>query len=119
MLEPLTTRSARVGHVFLDDPGIAVAEHHGAPRIADEFRGALDHAMTLALGGHFHFARAGHLEALLGPALGLQFGHFLLLLCLGPYRTVWCWHSAGVALAPWLTLSALVEPVAEIWAVLG
>src|SRR5262245_17088213 len=68
--------SAGIGHVFLDDPRIAVAQHHGATRAAHELGRALDHAVTLALGLNFYLARAGHLEALLGAALGLQLGHF-------------------------------------------
>src|SRR3990172_11116272 len=73
--------SAAIGHVLLDDPGVAVAKHHGAARIADELGAPLDHAVTLALGRHLHLAGARHLEALLGAALGLQLGH-LVLLCL-------------------------------------
>src|SRR5262249_14431584 len=61
-------RSPGIGHVFLDNPRIAVAQHHRATRAADELGRPLDHAVTLALGLNFYLARAGHLEALLGAA---------------------------------------------------
>src|SRR5262249_16144362 len=79
-MPPPALRSAGIGHVFLDDPRIAVAQHHGAARVAHELGRAFDHAVTLALGLNLYLARAGHLEALLGAALGLQLGHFALLL---------------------------------------
>src|SRR5262245_64422325 len=72
--------SPGVGHVLLDDLGVGVVEHHGAARRAHELGRALDHAVTLALGLGLDLARARHLEALFGAALGLQLGHLALLM---------------------------------------
>src|SRR5690606_40553390 len=65
-----------VRHVLLDDFRVAVAQHHGAARVADELGGPLDHAVALALRLNLHLAGGGHLEALFRAALRLQFGHF-------------------------------------------
>src|SRR5262249_32033421 len=68
-----------VGHVLLDDPGIAVAEHHRPAGVAHELGRALDHAVPLALRCDLHLAAGRHLEALLGAALGLQLRHCVLV----------------------------------------
>src|SRR5262245_3679102 len=72
--------SAVVGHVFLDDAGIAIVEHHGAACVAHKFCRALDHAVPLSLGLRLYLACTRHFEAFLGTALGLELGHFALLI---------------------------------------
>ena len=56
------SRSAVVGHVFLHDLRIRFAQHHGACGVADEFRGAFDHAVALAGVTDFDLAEAVNLN---------------------------------------------------------
>ena len=72
-------RSAVVGHVFLHDLRIRFAQHHGASGVADEFRGAFDHAVALTCVTDFDLAGGGELEPLLGCGFRLHLGHLQLL----------------------------------------
>src|SRR5258706_11326110 len=73
-------RSGVRQEVFLDVVAVGLEQHAGAAELTNLLLRPLDHAVALAaLGGHY-FAGGSHLEALLGARLGLQLGHFALLL---------------------------------------
>src|SRR4051812_1789899 len=72
-----------VGRPELHPRRIGVGEHFGAAVLADVFGIVADQAVALAGDSVLHLAGGGELEALLDPALGLQFGHFRLLVATG------------------------------------
>src|SRR5688572_15503680 len=65
--------------IFLDLVAVGLEQHGGAAQLADLLVGALDHAVALAAVRIEHLSGSGHLEALLGPRLGLDLGHLALL----------------------------------------
>src|SRR5262249_30670083 len=94
---------AVVGHVFLDDRGVRIVQHHHAACRTNELRMPLDHAMTFALGLGFDFARPSHFEALFRTALSLQFGHFA-----GPFP-----HGVRSGALDVYTTQSVLSPVTE------
>ena len=78
-IAPLPPALPRVGHVLLDDLGIAIVEDAGAARFLDELGRALDHAVTLARLARLDFAGRGHLEALFSARFGFHFWHFAMV----------------------------------------
>jgi hypothetical protein len=71
---------AVVGHVLLDDFLVRLAQHRSSPRIADEFRVPLNHAMPLAGLRDLYLPRRRELEPFLGAGFGFLLGHFAILL---------------------------------------
>src|SRR5882757_1803354 len=76
-------RSERSGvrqEIFLDIVAVGLEQHAGAAELTNLLLRPLDHAVALAALGVHHFAGSSHLEALFSARLGLQLGHFALLL---------------------------------------
>src|SRR6185369_18060746 len=61
--------------------GIGFGQDRSAAILTDIFGVVADEAVALAGDTMLDLAGGGDLEALLDPALGLEFGHFRLLLC--------------------------------------
>src|SRR5687767_1087923 len=68
-----------VGRPELDPRRIGVGKHFGAAVLANIFRVVADQAVALSGDPVLDLARRRELEALLHAALGLELGHFRLL----------------------------------------
>jgi hypothetical protein len=64
--------------MFDDVLTVGLEQDQTLPRGAFPLLRPFAHIMAHAGGAGFHFARSGEAKALFGPAMGLQFGHFLL-----------------------------------------
>ncbi|AMW34215.1 hypothetical protein AY555_02380 [Haematospirillum jordaniae] len=78
--------TASAVHVQLDDPGVTVAQDHGATSLALHLLGLIAQHVTLVGNVGTDFAGTGQAEALLDSAFGLHLGHFSVLDSSGPAR---------------------------------
>src|SRR3954469_22980218 len=91
-----------VGRPELHPRRIGVGENFGAAVLADVLGVVADEAVALAGDSMLHLAGGGELEAFLDAALGLQFGHFRLLVrpAARRLRTATAALSAGPFILP-------------------
>src|SRR5579863_4482095 len=70
--------ASEIGHVGQNEAGIALAQDHRPARMALHLLRLRDEPVPLMRDTRLDLARGGAREALLGAALGLHLGHFIL-----------------------------------------